>query len=85
MEVRIGHRARVLKLTEDVVIEATEIAVWDKGLEHILAFIGNAVLGTREPCKKVIFAMIFKIGIEVMTLSVIRFAISVDKDFSFAI
>lgn len=29
--------------------------------------------------------MIFKIGIEVMTLSVIRFAILVDKDFPFAI
>ena len=85
LEALIGHRARVLKLPEDVVIEATEIAVGDEFLEPVLADIGNAVLGTREPCKKVIFAMIFKICIEMMALAVIGLALGVEEYFPFTI
>ena len=45
-EVLIGHRTRVLELTEDVVIEAEEISVWDESFEPVLAFIGYAMYGS---------------------------------------
>ena len=85
LEVLIGHRTRVLEFTEDGVIEAEEIAVWDESFEGFLTVVGDTVLGTREPCKEVCFSMVFKIGVEMMTLAVIGFALAVEEYLPFTI
>ena len=69
LEVLIGHRAWILKLAEDGIVKATEIAVWDKFLEHVLAGIGDIMDGSRKPGKDIGFAVVCDITIEVVTLA----------------
>ena len=47
LEVFIGHRTRVLKLTEDGIVEAVEVAIGDKFFQGTAAVVRFAVFGTR--------------------------------------
>ena len=67
LKVLIGHRTRILELAEDGIIEATEIAFRDELLEHVLAFIGNAVFLAREPTKEVSRAIVEFVRNDVVT------------------
>ena len=85
LKVLIGHRTRVLELTEDVVIEAVEVAIRDKFFQGTTAVVRFAVFGSREPAEEIFHAVVERIFDEMMADAVVRFAILVKEDFSFAI
>jgi len=85
LEVFIGHRTRVLELTEDGVIEAVEVAIRDKFFQGTAAVVRFAVFLAREPAEEIFHAVVKRILDEMVADAVVRFAILVKEDFSFAI
>ena len=85
LEVLVGHRAWVLKLTEDGVIEAVEVAIGDNFFQGTAAVVRFAVFRTREPAEEIFHAVVKRIFDEMVADAVVGFAILVKEDFSFAI
>ena len=85
LEALIGHRTRVLELTEDGIIEAVEVAIRDKFFQGTTAVVRFAVFGSREPAKEIFLTIVERVFDEMVTDAVVRFAILVKEDFSFAI
>ena len=66
LEVLIGHRTWILKLTEDGIVKATEIAVWDKFFESASAVVSFAMLGIGKPAQEVLRSIIERVFDEVV-------------------
>ena len=85
IEVGIGHRARILKFTQDGIVETAEIAVWDDGLEDFLAIIRNAVLGRMKPCEDVSGTVVEFIPIKMVRMVGLDDPFGIDIGRTFAI
>ena len=85
LEVLIGHRTWILKLTEDGIIKAVEVAIGDNFFQGTTAVVRFAVFGSREPAEEIFHAVVERIFDEMVADAVVGFAILVKEDFSFAI
>ena len=85
LEIRIGHRTRVLEFTQDGISEAVEVAIGDEVFQGTATVVGFAVLRVREPAEEIFHAVVERVIDKVMTVTEIGFAFAVKEDLSFTV